>query len=104
MRRGSALTPRGAPPWPQHALDAGKGQCLLEMPTGTGKTVTLLSLITSYQLANKSAGKLIYCTRTVPEMSKVRPASARLRASLPRLRQWAPTRPLAAVGRSVWLS
>jgi DNA excision repair protein ERCC-2 len=44
---------------------------LLEMPTGTGKTVCLLSLITSYQFANPSAGKLIYCTRTVPEMNHV---------------------------------
>lgn len=48
------------------------------MPTGTGKTVTLLSLITSYQFANPDAGKLIYCTRTVPEMTKVR---HRLRAT-----------------------
>lgn len=47
-----------------------KGHCLLEMPTGTGKTITLLSLITSYQMAN-SCGKLIYCTRTVHEMEKV---------------------------------
>lgn len=51
------------------ALDA-KGHCLLEMPTGTGKTVCLLALITSYQLAHPEMGKLIYCTRTVPEMSK----------------------------------
>ena len=42
------------------------------MPTGTGKTITLLSLITSYQLAHSEVGKLIYCTRTVPEMEKVR--------------------------------
>jgi DNA excision repair protein ERCC-2 len=41
------------------------------MPTGTGKTITLLSLITSYQLAHAEVGKLIYCTRTVPEMEKV---------------------------------
>jgi hypothetical protein len=41
------------------------------MPTGTGKTITLLSLITSYQLAHPETGKLIYCTRTVPEMEKV---------------------------------
>ncbi|KAI3435700.1 hypothetical protein D9Q98_001758 [Chlorella vulgaris] len=54
----------------KHALDA-KGHCLLEMPTGTGKTITLLSLITSYQLAHPETGKLIYCTRTVPEMEKV---------------------------------
>lgn len=44
---------------------------LLQMPTGTGKTITLLSLITSYQLAHPEVGKLIYCTRTVPEMEKV---------------------------------
>ncbi|GMI20664.1 hypothetical protein TeGR_g7599 [Tetraparma gracilis] len=47
------------------------GHCLLEMPTGTGKTVCLLSLVTSYQHANPSAGKLVYCTRTVPEMDAV---------------------------------
>lgn len=54
----------------KQSLDAG-GHCLLEMPTGTGKTVCLLSLITSYQFANPSAGKLVYCTRTVPEMNSV---------------------------------
>ena len=42
------------------------------MPTGTGKTITLLSLITSYQLAHPECGKLVYCTRTVPEMEKAR--------------------------------
>ena len=41
------------------------------MPTGTGKTITLLSLITSYTLAHPEIGKLVYCTRTVPEMEKV---------------------------------
>ena len=54
----------------KHSLDA-RGHALLEMPTGTGKTVTLLSLITSYQLAHPEVGKLVYCTRTVPEMEKV---------------------------------
>eukprot|EP00559_Dactyliosolen_fragilissimus_P007318 CAMPEP_0184869290 /NCGR_PEP_ID=MMETSP0580-20130426/33533_1 /TAXON_ID=1118495 /ORGANISM="Dactyliosolen fragilissimus" /LENGTH=79 /DNA_ID=CAMNT_0027370677 /DNA_START=52 /DNA_END=288 /DNA_ORIENTATION=+ len=49
------------------ALDSG-GHALLEMPTGTGKTVCLLSLVTSYQYANPGCGKLVYCTRTVPEM------------------------------------
>ena len=44
-------------------LDA-KGHCLLEMPTGTGKTVCLISLITSYQYAHPEMGKFIYCTRT----------------------------------------
>ncbi len=40
------------------------------MPTGTGKTVCLVSLITSYQFQYPQTGKLIYCTRTVPEMTK----------------------------------
>ena len=53
----------------QQALDAS-AHGVLEMPTGTGKTVTLLSLITSYQYAHPDTGKLIYCTRTVPEMTK----------------------------------
>jgi len=43
----------------------------VQMPTGTGKTITLLSLVTSYQLAHPEVGKLVYCTRTVPEMEKV---------------------------------
>lgn len=51
-------------------LDAG-GHCILEMPTGTGKTVTLLSFITSYHLQRPKMAKLIYCTRTVGEMEKV---------------------------------
>ena len=50
-------------------LDA-KGDAILEMPTGTGKTVSLLALIIAYQEAYPSCGKLIYCTRTVPEMVK----------------------------------
>mmetsp|Transcript_15406 Transcript_15406/g.31355 ORF Transcript_15406/g.31355 Transcript_15406/m.31355 type:complete len:884 (+) Transcript_15406:280-2931(+) len=54
----------------KQTLDAG-GHCLLEMPTGTGKTVCLLSLITSYQHAHPNTGKLVYCTRTVPEMNSV---------------------------------
>lgn len=54
------------------ALDAG-GHAVLEMPSGTGKTITLLSLITSYVLGGKlpEARKLVYCTRTVEEMQKV---------------------------------
>ncbi|KAB2003462.1 hypothetical protein ES319_D11G133400v1 [Gossypium barbadense] len=54
----------------KRALDA-KGHCLLEMPTGTGKTIALLSLITSYSLSKPETSiKLIYCTRTVHEMEK----------------------------------
>ena len=51
------------------------------MPTGTGKTITLLALITSYQLAHPECGKLIYCTRTVPEMEKARAPAAALAAT-----------------------
>ncbi|KAL6056392.1 General transcription and DNA repair factor IIH helicase subunit XPD [Balamuthia mandrillaris] len=54
----------------KRALDA-KGPCVLEMPSGTGKTVSLLSLILSYQLAHPDVGKLVYCSRTVPEIEKV---------------------------------
>ncbi|XP_065068425.1 general transcription and DNA repair factor IIH helicase subunit XPD-like [Rhopilema esculentum] len=52
-------------------LDA-KGHCLLEMPSGTGKTLSLLSLIVSYLSNNPHhLTKLIYCSRTVPEIEKV---------------------------------
>eukprot|EP00916_Digyalum_oweni_P004076 GHVL01007246.1.p1 GENE.GHVL01007246.1~~GHVL01007246.1.p1 ORF type:complete len:581 (-),score=112.10 GHVL01007246.1:142-1836(-) len=53
----------------KHTLDA-HGHCVIEMPTGTGKTVSIFSLITSYQRTHPSMGKLIFCTRTVPEMEK----------------------------------
>lgn len=53
----------------KRSLDAN-GPCVLEMPSGTGKTVSLLSLITSYQLAHPEVGKLVYCSRTVPEIEK----------------------------------
>ncbi|OAD56159.1 TFIIH basal transcription factor complex helicase XPD subunit, partial [Eufriesea mexicana] len=55
----------------KRGLDA-KGHCLLEMPSGTGKTITLLSLIVAYMLENPlDVTKLIYCSRTVPEIEKV---------------------------------
>lgn len=54
----------------KETFDAG-GHAILEMPTGTGKTVTLLSFITSYHLQRPQMAKLIYCTRTVGEMQKV---------------------------------
>lgn len=42
------------------------------MPSGTGKTITLLSLIVAYMLENPlNITKLIYCSRTVPEIEKV---------------------------------
>lgn len=45
-------------------LDAG-GHCVLEMPSGTGKTVSLLSLIVAYQQYYPEHRKLIYCSRIV---------------------------------------
>lgn len=51
------------------SLDAG-GPCVLEMPSGTGKTVCLLSLILAYMSQRENAGPLIYCTRTIPEMNQ----------------------------------
>ncbi|KAE8228728.1 hypothetical protein CF326_g6331, partial [Tilletia indica] len=53
----------------KRALDA-QGHCVLEMPSGTGKTVSLLSLIVSYQKYHPAGRKLIYCSRTVPEIEK----------------------------------
>jgi DNA excision repair protein ERCC-2 len=51
-------------------LDKG-GHGIIEMPTGTGKTVSLLSFILSYQLAHPlQYRKLVYCTRTFAELEK----------------------------------
>ncbi|KAK5660834.1 hypothetical protein OQA88_12205 [Cercophora sp. LCS_1] len=50
-------------------LDAG-GHCVLEMPSGTGKTITLLSLIVAYQQYYPEHRKLIYCSRTMSEVEK----------------------------------
>ncbi|CAD5123245.1 DgyrCDS11601 [Dimorphilus gyrociliatus] len=55
----------------KRSLDA-QGHCALEMPSGTGKTVTLLSLIVAYMKQHPGViTKLIYCSRTVPEIEKV---------------------------------
>lgn len=52
-------------------LDA-RGHCLLEMPSGTGKTVSLLSLVVAYMVEYPLIiEKFIYCSRTIPEMQKV---------------------------------
>lgn len=54
----------------KRTLDAG-GHCVLEMPSGTGKTVSLLSLIVAYQMSAPSeVRKLIYCSRTMSEIEK----------------------------------
>ena len=55
----------------KRTLDA-KGHCLLEMPSGTGKTVSLLSLVMAYHREHPATiSKMIYCSRTVPEIEKV---------------------------------
>ncbi|KAG6022780.1 DNA-dependent ATPase of the nucleotide excision repair factor 4 complex [Claviceps sp. Clav32 group G5] len=59
-------------PYPRiypETLDAG-GHCVLEMPSGTGKTVSLLSLIVAYQQSMPEKRKLIYCSRTMSEIEK----------------------------------
>lgn len=50
-------------------LDAG-GNSILEMPSGTGKTVSLLSLTISYQMHYPEHRKIIYCSRTMSEIEK----------------------------------
>ena len=47
-----------------------EGHAILEMPTGTGKTVCLLALILSFIKQKKPSFKLVYCTRTIVEMEK----------------------------------
>ncbi|XP_044527025.1 general transcription and DNA repair factor IIH helicase subunit XPD [Gracilinanus agilis] len=55
----------------KRTLDA-KGHGVLEMPSGTGKTISLLALIVAYQRVHPlEVTKLIYCSRTVPEIEKV---------------------------------
>ncbi|KAF5848211.1 hypothetical protein GGP41_005618 [Bipolaris sorokiniana] len=53
----------------KRTLDQG-GHCVLEMPSGTGKTVSLLSLIIAYQQHYPEKRKLIYCSRTMSEIEK----------------------------------
>ncbi len=59
-----------------HCISVGtvvlQGHSVLEMPSGTGKTVSLLALIVAYLTVNKAElHKLIYCSRTVQEIDKV---------------------------------
>ena len=55
----------------KRVLDA-KGHGVLEMPCGTGKTISILSVILSYSLKHPhSVSRLVYCSRTVPEIEKV---------------------------------
>lgn len=50
-------------------LDVG-GNCILEMPSGTGKTVSLLSLCVAYQMHYPEHRKVVYCSRTMSEIEK----------------------------------
>lgn len=50
-------------------LDVG-GNCILEMPSGTGKTVSLLSLTVAYQMHYPEHRKIVYCLRTMSEIEK----------------------------------
>lgn len=55
----------------KRGIDA-KGHCLIEMPSGTGKTATILSLVVAYMIEHPQLiRKLIYCSRTIPEVEKV---------------------------------
>ncbi|KAL0210041.1 hypothetical protein P9112_010125 [Eukaryota sp. TZLM1-RC] len=51
------------------------GNGILEMPTGAGKTVALLTVSLAFQLHKKLTGspigKILYCTRTIPEITQV---------------------------------
>ncbi|KAG0437526.1 General transcription and DNA repair factor IIH helicase subunit XPD [Dictyocoela muelleri] len=51
----------------KHLLD-NYGHAILEMPSGTGKTIALLSVCVSYHL--HYGKKIIYCSRTVSEIQK----------------------------------
>ncbi|ANB14667.1 TFIIH/NER complex ATP-dependent 5'-3' DNA helicase subunit RAD3 [Sugiyamaella lignohabitans] len=50
-------------------LDVG-GNCILEMPSGTGKTISLLSLTVAYQMHYPEHRKIVYCSRTMTEIEK----------------------------------
>ncbi|CBK20345.2 uncharacterized protein [Blastocystis hominis] len=47
-----------------------KGHALLEMPTGTGKTVCIFALYLAMKHSYPDLGKLIYCTRTIAELKQ----------------------------------
>lgn len=53
----------------KHTLDEG-GNSILEMPSGTGKTVSLLSVTIAYQSFYADSRKIVYCSRTMSEIEK----------------------------------
>jgi hypothetical protein len=60
----------------KETLDAG-GHCVLEMPSGTGKTVSLLSLIVSYMQVSFTLSEhynLYLCPRSPNPRSSTRPS------------------------------
>nr|WCZ58321.1 general transcription and DNA repair factor IIH helicase subunit [Paratrimastix eleionoma] len=103
----------------KEAIEA-HGHCLLEMPSGTGKTAALLSLILSMQQnwyatkdrrlssgdQNSSAGscaiqtRLIYLTRTVHEVQKVLGECKRVYAGLEQFYEGALPHSLVCIGLS----
>lgn len=67
----------------KRGLDRG-GHMVLEMPSGTGKTISLLSILVAYLHHHPhEKRKVVYCTRTVEEMVKTMGEMRRL------LRHWA---------------
>eukprot|EP01028_Stygiella_incarcerata_P011851 TRINITY_DN694_c0_g1_i1.p1 TRINITY_DN694_c0_g1~~TRINITY_DN694_c0_g1_i1.p1 ORF type:complete len:827 (-),score=217.16 TRINITY_DN694_c0_g1_i1:74-2554(-) len=66
----------------KRALSA-PGHALLEMPSGTGKTIALFSLILAFRRTVPSSPRLIYCTRTISEMEKALEELKRFRDKVP---------------------
>ncbi|KEZ43753.1 hypothetical protein SAPIO_CDS3892 [Scedosporium apiospermum] len=62
--------PRIYPEQYAYMCDLKSGNCVLEMPSGTGKTISLLSLLIAYQQHYPSQRKIIYCSRTTSEIEK----------------------------------
>lgn len=82
----------------KRGLDAG-GHLVLEMPSGTGKTISLLSLLVAYLNHHpKDKLRVVYCTRTVVEMSKTMEELRRLVAHWEK--EGVALRPLLAVSQS----
>ncbi|ODV59865.1 TFIIH/NER complex ATP-dependent 5'-3' DNA helicase subunit RAD3 [Ascoidea rubescens DSM 1968] len=50
-------------------LDVG-GHAVLEMPSGTGKTISLLAVTVAHQMHYSEHRKIVYCSRTMSEIEK----------------------------------
>lgn len=71
------------------SIDSG-GACVLEMPSGTGKTICLLALVVAYKFADPTkVSKIVYCSRTIPEIEKTVEELRRLLAYIEQ--HWEPT-------------